>query len=281
MNTHGGFPPALIELLRQAVSAMGPYQKQLVLIGGLAPFVYQYHAAADSGIPLPPFGTKDADMAVPLPLPIIAGDTLHRCLLNGGLVSDVGRGTDGKDSITRFFLSGERGRNAPYLEFLVRDPGRHREQEGKPQPDLLAHTGDFMELLLAPTPAWEVQVPQIGTVHVPHPIGYIAQKTRMYDMVGPRWAKDQGDVVQVIWTFHPIWTQMAAVWHDLMLRKPQSSWLDRVMKIWLRLYAQPDGEGPVAVAEIYRTRATMNVSPAAIHHVMQDFIKVLQVASRP
>lgn len=279
MSATPGFPPALIELLRQAVTAMGDYNEQSVLVGGLAPFVYQHHASVDRAIPLPPLGTKDADMAVPLPLPVIAGNTLHHQLVHGGLVAEVGRGTDGGESITRFFLPGERGKDAPYLEFLVRSPGRKQELEGKPQPDLRAHTGDFLELLLAPTPSWAIDVPDVGTVRVPHPTGYIAQKTRMYDLGGARWAKDQGDVVQVVWSCRNLWSEMAGVWRDLQRLKPQSAWLERVLKIWNRLYAKPDGDGPVAVAEIYRTRATVTVPPAAIHQVMQDFLKTLQAAA--
>jgi hypothetical protein len=279
MSAESRFPPALISLLRQAIGAMGAYQEQAVLVGGLAPFVYQHHAAFDQVMPLPPLGTKDADMAVPLPLPVIAGTTLHRRLVEGGLVSDVGRGTDGGDSITRFFLPGKRASDAPYLEFLVRDPGRRRELEGRPQADLLAHTGDYQELLLEPTPTWAVPIPEIGIIRVPHPVGYIAQKTRMYDKVGARWAKDQGDVLLVIWAFRALWPEMAQVWQHLQRRSPQGAWLDRVVKIWTRLYARPDGEGALGVAEIYQQRARVTVSPAAIHRVMQDFLAV--IANRP
>jgi hypothetical protein len=60
---------------------MGAYQGQAILIGGLAPFVYLHHAAFDRAIPLPPLGTKDADMTVPLPVPVIADITLHRRLI--------------------------------------------------------------------------------------------------------------------------------------------------------------------------------------------------------
>jgi hypothetical protein len=258
---------------------MGAYQEHAVLVGGLAPFVYQHHAAFDRAMPLPPLGTKDADMAVPLPLPVIAGTTLHRRLVEGGLVSGVGRGTDGGASITRFFLPGKRGSDAPYLEFLVRNPGRRREMEGRPQSDLLAHTGDFQELLLDPTPTWAVPIPEIGTVRVPHPVGYIAQKTRMYDKVGARWAKDQGDVLLVVWAFHARWPEMALVWQDLRRRNRQGAWLDRVQKIWTRLYARPDGEGALAVTDIHRQRARVTVPPAAIHQVMMDFLAV--IAAQP
>jgi hypothetical protein len=48
---------------------------------GLTLTVYLHHAAFDRAIPLPPLGTKDADMTVPLPLPVIAGITLHRLLI--------------------------------------------------------------------------------------------------------------------------------------------------------------------------------------------------------
>ena len=279
MSAESQFPPALITLLQQAIGAMGAYQEYAVLVGGLAPFVYQHHASFDRAMPLPPLGTKDADMAVPLPLPVIAGTTLHRRLVNGGLVADVGRGTDGEDSITRFFLPGERPRDAPYLEFLVRDPGRRGELEGRPQADLLAHTGDYQELLLDPTPIWAVPTPEIGIIRVPHPVGYIAQKTRMYDKVGARWAKDQGDVLLVIWAFRNIWPEMAQVWQDLQRRSPQGAWLDRVVKIWTRLYARPDSEGAMGVADIYRQRARVAVPPAAIHQVMQDFLAVITTRS--
>ena len=79
MSTNPGFPQPLIALLRQAVTAMGDYNQQSVLVGGLAPFVYQYHASVDRTVPLPPLGTKDADMAVPLPLPVIAGANQQPC----------------------------------------------------------------------------------------------------------------------------------------------------------------------------------------------------------
>ncbi len=276
MSAEPRFPLALIALLRQAVAAMGSYQEQAVLIGGLAPFVYQHHAAFDRAMPLPPLGTKDADMAVPLPLPVLEGATLHRRLVDGGLVSDVGRGTDGESSITRFFLPGERGRDAPYLEFLVRDPGRRRDLEGRPQVDLLAHTGDYQELLLAPTPIWAVTIPELGVIRVPHPVGYITQKTRMYDKVGARWAKDQGDVLLVIWAFRSLWPEMAEVWRDLQRYSPQGAWLERVLKIWMRLYARTDGEGAVGVANIYRQRTSVSVPPTAIHQVMQDFLGTIK-----
>jgi hypothetical protein len=235
MNPDSRFPPALISLLQQAVAAMGDYRDRAVLVGGLAPFIYQHHAAFDRSLPLPPLGTKDAGMAVPLPLPVIAGITLHRRLVEGGSESEVGRGTDGGGSITRFFLPGERRGDAPCLEFLVRDPGRRRELAGRPQPDPLAHTGDFLEFLLEPTPIWAVPIPGIGTVRVPHPVGYIARKTRMYDNVGARWAKDPGDVLLVIWAFHASWPEMALVCQDLQRRRPQGSWLDRIRTIWARL----------------------------------------------
>ena len=133
--------------------------------------------------------------------------------------------------------------------------------------------------LLEPTPTWAVPIPEIGIIRVPHPVGYIAQKTRMYDKVGARWAKDQGDVLLVIWAFRALWPEMAQLWQDLQRRSPQGAWLDRVVKIWTRLYARPDGEGALGVAEIYQQRARVTVPPAAIHRVMQDFLAV--IASRP
>lgn len=49
MSADARFPQALIALLRQAVAAMGAYQGQAVLVGGLAPFVYQHHDPQSSG----------------------------------------------------------------------------------------------------------------------------------------------------------------------------------------------------------------------------------------
>lgn len=268
-------PAELVSLLRLANAGLGPYRDQAVLVGGLAPFVYQHHAAFDREMPLPVLGTKDADMTVPLPLPILAGKTLHSSLVDGGLVADVGRGTDGKDSITRFFLPGRTRNDAPYLEFLVRDAGRKTAMAGLPQADLLAHTGHFQELLLAPTPAWSVEVPSIGAVRVPHPLGYIAQKTRMHEKRRAKWAKDQGDVLLVIWGFHALWPDIRHVWTDLQRRSPQGAWLASVLTTWKRLYARPDSEGPLAVADIYRQRTAVQVPAVALHRVMQDFLEVM------
>jgi len=268
-------PAELRELLRLANSALGPYRDQAVLVGGLAPFVYQYHPAFDREMPLPVLGTKDADMTVPLPLPVLSGRTLHSSLVDGGLIAEVGRGMDGNDSITRFFLPGRRGSGAPYLEFLVRESGRRSELAGRPQSDLLAHTGHFQELLLAPTPAWTIEVPEIGAVRVPHPLGYIAQKTRMHDKRGAKWAKDQGDVLVVIWGFHSLWPEIRAVWNDLRQHSPQAAWLTAVQTTWTRLYARADSEGPLAVADIYRQRAAVQVPATALQRVMQDFLAAL------
>lgn len=264
------FPPDLIQLLQRACLALGPYRGQAVLVGGLVPFVYRHHPAFDHTSPVPPLGTKDADMAVPLPLVVRDGVTLCRRLEAGGLVAEVGRDIDGQDSVTRFFLPERRSAKDPYLEFLVRDPGRWREMEGRPQTDLRAHTVDFLDLLVDQT--WTITVPGIGDIDVPHPTGYVAQKTRIADRRGPKWAKDQGDVVLVIWAFHSLWDDMASVWRGFVQRHPHGVWLKGVLAQWRRFYASPRAEGALAVAEIYRQTATINIPASAIHKVMSDFM---------
>ena len=264
-------------LLRSACVGLHHYRDQVLLIGGLVPFIYQYIPTYRPSSLLP-IATMDVDIAVPLPLEKHSTGSVTEHLTAQGLISDLGRGCDGEIALQRFYPPGPRRDDSPYLEFLVRD--QRRGATPRPQPDLVAQPGDFLELLTDLSPV-AVEVPEIGRLCVPHPLGYIAQKTRMRSKRKSKWSKDQADVVQVVWAFQSEWQEWAQAWRQLGLSSPQGVWLRTVHQEWTTLYRSPHSDGPRAVAEFYNQRTLVTVDAENIFIIMRDFLRMIPASAAP
>jgi hypothetical protein len=171
--------PKVQELLRLVVRAIEPYENEIVLIGGVAKHWYSnLPGYEDPGFQ--PMGTIDIDLALPEPLALRGGATLHRRLMDQQLTPREIPGLDNRTAISRYYLPGitRPTANDPYLECLVPMRGADRDSPGNPQgPPLVASAVRFLDLVTAD--ALQITIPDIGTLRIPHPFAYITQKTRI------------------------------------------------------------------------------------------------------
>jgi hypothetical protein len=263
-------------LLRRAWPLLRAYQDRIVLAGGLAKLAYTHHPLfRQPAFAMPPTG--DVDLALPFPLDELDGLGVLDHLAAGGLHVDHGNGDE--QAITRVFTEPDAvGGNAPYIEFLTPPAGRDKRREGQPQPALRAHIITSARLLL--TDPDRIDVPGIGPVPVPHPLAYSIQKTyiridRHSRRPLEKRRKDQADMLFVLNGFRERWDEMAERWRRIRTTSTElAAWSTKTFALWQQLYARPDSEGPVEVADAYRSmRAT--VDPVAVHAIMTAFLRRL------
>ena len=257
------------ELLRLTVKAIEPYQNEIVLIGGVAKHWY-------SNLPgyvnpgFQPMSTIDIDLALPEPLALRGGSTLHQRLMDQQLTMKEILGLDNRSAICRYYLPGitRPTANDPYLECLTPLRGPDRDSPGNPQgPPLVASAVRFLDLVTAD--ALQITVPEIGTLKIPHPFAYITQKTRIRSKRRPdKQAKDQADIFYVVISFRSQWAEWSTKWHHWHSHSSEwSAWLTTVQSLWTDLYATSTSAGSREVSSM-----NVGMQPDLIARIMQDFV---------
>ena len=266
------------ELLRLTVRAIEPYQNEIVLIGGVAKHWYS-NLSGYVNPGFEPMSTIDIDLALPEPLALRGGSTLHQRLMDQHLTMKEILGLDNRPAICRYYLPGITHPRAddPYLECLVPMRGPDRDSAGNPQgPPLVASAVRFLDLVT--TDALQITIPEIGTLKIPHPFAYIIQKTRIRSKRRPeKQAKDQADVFYVAMSFRSQWAEWSTMWHRWRSHSPEwSAWLTTVQNHWTDLYATPTSAGS-------REVQSMNVGMPSdlIARIMQDFVRHITTPLSP
>jgi len=240
-------------LLNLVATAIEPYRNEIVLIGGIAKYWYQVcDGYSDTG--LIPTATLDIDLALPEPLYLQGGDTLHQRLIDQRLVMIEIPGLDNRTATCRYYLPGIVRPTAddPYLECLVPMRGPDRTAPGIPQgPPLVASPVRFLDLLVHD--AISLNMPDVGTCRVPHPLAYIIQKTRIRSYRKPaKRVNDQADIFYVMLSLRSQWESWADKWVEWREHSTEwAAWLTSTERLWIDLYADEQSHGTTAVHSVY------------------------------
>lgn len=176
-------PSSDLSAFGRLITALEPWLRHIVIIGGWAHRLYRLHPKAQS-LDYMPLTTQDADIAVPSALPVHQDDIRER-LHQAGFDEDF-VGTDHPPA-THYRLSAEQG--AFYAEFLAPLVGGEYDRRGKRvvtgrvggiTVQRLRHVG-----LLLDDP-WEINLDLSsasywsGVVRIAHPVRFLAQKLLIY-----------------------------------------------------------------------------------------------------
>ncbi len=245
--------PKVQSLLRLIATAIEPYRGEVVLIGGIAKHWYQVSEGfVDSG--LVPNATLDIDLALPEPMVLRGGASLHDRLIAQQLIMWEIPGLDNRTAICRYYLPGTTHPKAddPYLECLVPWRGRERTTPGIPQgPPLVASPVRFLDLLVHDS--IDLTMPDIGTFRVPHPLAYVFQKTRIRSNRRPaKQVNDQADAFYVMLGFQSQWGSWRSQWKTWKGHSDEwAAWLITTERLWTDLYASENSQGTRAVQSVF------------------------------
>ena len=264
------FPHDLQLVIQRSLQALDPYRRQLILVGGLAKFFYAAHPDfIDPGIQ--PRATVDLDVAMQRET-LVDTQIMHERLTEAGLVDFIVLDEQGVPFEQQYQLR-EHGRDIRQpacLEFLTPAAGserRPRRQQGV-LPTPLPHVDLFFQNPVS------VEMPDVGTLLLPHPLSFIMQKQLIRERRRPEFKKatDQADIFYVIYGFQPIWSGWIAQWTHLQGMDTFRRRLETVRRSLHLLYRDADATGSREVAGIYSAAGRGNLDPALAARVMGDFL---------
>jgi len=176
--------PSDTEYFTRLIEALDPWLDKVVVIGGWAHRLYRLHPLSQA-LDYEPLGTFDADIALPLHLPVTGEQIGERLLARDFREELMG---DTRPPAAHYRV--ESGDNSFYAEFLTSLEGSEVKRGGRR--DVTARVSGVsvqklrhLELLLANP--WDVMIaPALGyqgvrRILVPNPAVFIAQKILIHD----------------------------------------------------------------------------------------------------
>ena len=246
-------------LFRRLLPLLGPYREHLVIAGGMARDLYRY-APGYRDLGLTGAQTLDLDIALDDPLQVCGESHLHELLINAGLrhvTSDALRERPPFGLILtpvagRYYPAAIRTpqRTDPHVEFITQLRNTDSTANAHPQRDpLIAYTLDHVDLLLAAP--LRIDVPGLGTVRIPHPLGYVLQKT----LIRPErqrnrqnFAKDSADAFAVTVSMRAAWETWRPTFQQWLEHHHYQGWMAQARSLWSRLYDRPNDPGAIEVS---------------------------------
>jgi len=269
--------------LSKCVVAMGPYQRDAVLSGGLVPVVYRSVLPGIS-TRLNPLTTFDLDWTLPAHLKD-RGLGLHERLL---VDFDANRTGSGKFPVTKYYPR-DLGASSPiYVEFIAPRTGGKLSRSGankgvlEVQRNLHAQTDPYAGMLLIETLQVEAsQIPELkltGEHHLclPNPLCFILQKALIRDNRSSNSKRDNDacHIYDVAMLTKPNWPDMKSLGVRLKSTYGVSgTWLSRAFSILDGIFESPSSPGVTA--------AVLNYSSATTGPEVMAGMKAFLAACRP
>lgn len=246
----------LIRDLSDWLRAVQPYGDDLVLVGGVVPWLYRAWAKPQGQ----PLFTTDVDVACVNRLPV-RGRPLRKCLEGSFRVAEV-RGFGGLDDVYVRFEHRRHSERAPvYFELVTpmvgkeREPPRTEVQAGTPASMLR-----YVDLLLREPLRIDVSelfgVEEGLLVQVAHPAAFLVQKALLSDRP-EREKKRAGDLGHVVDVARLVLdrTDELAEWLERNVRDATSkTWCRKADTILRRELGAPSADGTIEVALLFRDR---------------------------
>lgn len=242
-------PSGVAELVERAFRALDPYREDLVLVGGLVPFLYLAHPEVRAPA-FAPLATNDLDLAIPRRLPARHARTLRDLLDEHGFHTREIPGF--YDTVSQYTFSlGPPGRGRPHhLEFLAPLRGPEPRRPLLTQVDLPLWPLRYVDLLRAAP--MRIEHDRLGIVQVPHPLTYVVQKAliRGERRTDDRRIRDQGAIFWTVLAFEHGRRHWQHVHRRLGEQRHEwGAWIRRGLLALERLYLQSrDGADEVVMA---------------------------------
>jgi hypothetical protein len=277
------FKPVFAQLSR-CIVAIGPYQRDVVLAGGLVPVAYRA-ALPGASTRLAPLATFDLDWMLAAPLKE-RGRTLHDRLLTD---FEPHRTGSGKLPVTKYFPR-DLGLDSPiYIEFIAPRSGGKRDRDGanqgvlEVQPNLHAQTDPYAGMLLIETMCVDAsQIPQLGLsdehkLQLPNPLCFILQKALIRNNRSSNNKRDNDacHMYDVAMLTRDLWPEMNAL--AVRLAKNYGiplKWVKRAFTTISDIFSSSTSSGVTA--------AVLNYSPATSTNEvltgMKSFLEACRIA---
>lgn len=258
--------PAFAEALRylgRALTALEPYAQDLLVIGGMVPFLWR-HSVEFGTDTLPHVGTTEVDLSVAPRLPI--KDVGIRERLEGAdfVVFERPGYRDHPGAICFQDRAVGSSRRAPnYIEFLAPLRGRGGKAWVEVQPGLRAEALRYLDLLafepveIMLDGAPELTLSTAVHVRVPQPVTYVAQK--ILARSSGRLSRAEKAAKDLAYIFHAarISRQRWDSQRDILNRAAREGddwkrWIERARRELEVLYETTTASGPVEAGRIYR-----------------------------
>jgi hypothetical protein len=250
----------VLKELARCIVALGPYQRDAVLSGGLVPVMYRRTLRSDSR--LEPLTTFDLDWSVPQQL-AMRGDNLHARMLNAGFSAQASGSAD--LPVTHYVPPNLKPESPIYAEFLApRIGGKHnRKGDNKGiievQPGLFAQTDPYLGLLLAKpitvnvAKVPELELPAENSFLLPNPMCFIIQKALIRK--NRRQGKQDNDachIYDVAMLTYSIWSELRAILQSLIDSKRfPPKWFDEALTVLRSAFESAASAGSLAVTRNY------------------------------
>lgn len=291
MNSKAGGAAArfstVLDEVKRGLVALQPYHDQLLLIGGIVPFLYRQMPALR--VPEhPALATTEADLSVPARLPIIDGKPVLQLLKQAGFVVYESPGLSHKSLGKQFIQDARHGNERPaptYLEFVAPLRGKPRESMAEPQAGLRVPLLRYLDLLTHE--ALTIDLKDVSSfelttscrVRVPHPTMFVLQKAliRENGRSPHKQPKDMAYVYDAAILTQPLWANLASVTARARAHSAEwKTWLDRAHRDLKVLFESPTSDGTVEAARVYRDAMTSGApSERSIHNVVTRFLASL------
>ncbi|MCY2924720.1 MAG: GSU2403 family nucleotidyltransferase fold protein [Planctomycetota bacterium] len=271
--------------LLRTVLAARPYLSELVLVGGCASALYEFHDKSSSG--LRPMVTMDIDIAGDHGLPIPDSVApLAQLMKNAGFREE--RFGEGTTPVVKY-LHPEAGEGLD-VEFLcpeVSRRGGHREPSLEIQDGLMAQPLQYLQLLLSDP--WRVDLAKAQLEHlpadrnlwvqVPNPAAYIMQKILIHSQrEAEARHKDCYYIYEISVTFHEAIESIRAAF-EAMKRICHPGWIRTFHREFLEIFADESAEGPRSAVLIHHASPD-HVEEARQRHFVVNEEAVLRSVQR-
>jgi hypothetical protein len=277
----------ILEELVGCAEALGPYRDDVVVTGGLVPFLYRFRPGFQTPNQ-PALLTHDLDLTVPNPLPLRDDERMRDRLQSGGFVIVPSRGTRRDTPPKHFFQQRTRGTEdvAPiHGELLTPLVGSRTDRDGNPkspfevQEGLNAEALRYLDLLL-----WNPISFDLGSlgeldrsseldVQIPRPGAYLIQKLLCSEEreSDEKRHKDLAYCYDLATLTHGDWAEMQAEIAELAAEKTVwSKWIDQAGDIIQDAFLADDASGAVLVSRVYGDES---VRETTVDRVMEQFIE--------
>lgn len=258
--------PAFVKALEQlgrALVALEPYTDDLVVIGGMVPFLWKF--ADDLGKDtLPHIATTEVDVSIRPRLELRGGSVRERLEAADFVVFERPGYRDAPGAICfRDKTAGADKRSGSYIEFLTPLRGRGEKTLIEVQPGLRAEALRYLDLLafeakeISLTAVPELHLKAATRVRVPQPATFVAQKILARSSgrlkKAEKAAKDLAYVFYAARISRPQWEGQARVLARAAKEAQEwARWIGRAGRELKELFETATSEGPIEAGRIYR-----------------------------
>ena len=284
----------VVKDLDACVRALGPYEEDAMLVGGLVPLLYRIAFPAPIAA-ANPLTTFDIDWVLPVPLAIRDNEGLHARMLKADFVPTETQTVKSDNPKVRYHHARHgKSRLAPiHVEFLGPRSGGSTDRKGKDctlreiQNGLIAELLPYLNVLQFRPLAVNVSQlegwgePSSIMVRVPHPACYVVQKALIREKRLPdKKDNDAAQIYDVAMLTRRIWPQIAAVVEDLESANFPRTWLRRASACLQQMFADPAADGTRGVCRTFRdfTEAKHRPTEDAVFRAMRAFLSAAKFA---